>query len=222
MSNFSDKTRVSKFDKRRKTTKMMTGLILLGSILLLVLLFFWIFGGNDKKEVANQEDNINIEEHENNQTQNNNDEVDKETNNEEKQEENTGNNASNANDENTEPETENEEVDKEVINSADSNVRQAYTANWSPIGTEQTGAHTTSFEKGSTDWKEMEAAARMATELDNMFTWWIGNDGDQKVVATVSETNGSQAYRVYLSWIENKGWQPTKVEELIENDKGQP
>lgn len=54
---------------------------------------------------------------------------------------------------------------------------------------------------------------------DNMIEWWVGNGGDQKVVATVSDREETETYRVYLSWVDNEGWQPTKLETLVENDK---
>lgn len=52
-----------------------------------------------------------------------------------------------------------------------------------------------------------------------MIEWWIENGGDQKVIATVSDTAETEVFRVFLSWVDNEGWQPTKVEILIENDK---
>ncbi|MEG0553418.1 MAG: DUF1510 family protein [Carnobacterium sp.] len=45
------------------------------------------------------------------------------------------------------------------------------------------------------------------------------NNGDQKVVATVSDTQQTKTYRIFLTWIENKGWQPNKVEQLKANDQ---
>lgn len=243
MSNFSNKTRVNKFDKRRKNTKMMSVLIVAGTILLVVLIAFWIFGGKDKDEVQTNDNNVNTEQNDDNQTENNNEEdkeIETNTNTEtetNKETENNNNNSTDNNDvvENNDDESNNDNdseensdesddedekvFEKESVDGSDSNVKEAYTANWEPVGTEQSGPHTTVYDKDSSDWNEMEEAARMATGLTDMFTWWIGNNGGQKAIATVSDPGETQVYRVYLSWIDNEGWQPTKVEELIENDK---
>lgn len=64
----------------------------------------------------------------------------------------------------------------------------------------------------------MEQAIQLATNLDEMITWRIENGGEQKAVATVSSMDQDKTYRIYLSWITNQGWQPTKVELLKEND----
>src|SRR5699024_7822412 len=49
---------------------------------------------------------------------------------------------------------------------------------------------------------------------DDMIEHWVGNGGDQKVIATVSNNDQSIAYKVYLQWEIDKGWKPTKVEKL--------
>lgn len=67
----------------------------------------------------------------------------------------------------------------------------------------------------------MESAIRLAAGLaeGDMITWWLQNGGDQKVIGTVSNRSETQTYRVYLSWMDNQGWQPTLVEVLKENDQ---
>ncbi|PFA64491.1 DNA primase [Bacillus sp. AFS015802] len=93
---------------------------------------------------------------------------------------------------------------------------------WKPIGTEQTGEHVSSYEQGSVDWQEKIKAISYATGIpeSNMTVWWVeGNGGPQKSMATVTAKDTKTPYRVYLQWIDGKGWQPTKVQELKENDK---
>lgn len=93
---------------------------------------------------------------------------------------------------------------------------------WEPVGTQQSGDHVSSYDPGSVDWVEKEKALSYATGIpqDNMTVWYIeGNGGPQKSIGTVTEKGGSTAYRVYLQWTDGQGWQPTKVEELVENDK---
>jgi Domain of unknown function (DUF1510) len=93
---------------------------------------------------------------------------------------------------------------------------------WEPVGTEQSGEHVSSYDPGSQDWQEKVKALSYATGIpeNNMTVWYIeGNGGPQKSIGTVTEKGGSTAYRVYLQWTDGQGWQPTKVEELKENDK---
>ncbi|MEG9296904.1 DUF1510 family protein [Mangrovibacillus sp. Mu-81] len=93
---------------------------------------------------------------------------------------------------------------------------------WEPVGTQQSGEHVSSYDMGTPDWQEKVKALSYATGIpeDNMTVWYIeGNGGPQKSIGTVTEKGGSTAYRVYLQWTDGQGWQPTKVEELVENDK---
>ncbi|MDY0405502.1 YrrS family protein [Virgibacillus sp. 179-BFC.A HS] len=109
-------------------------------------------------------------------------------------------------------------MNKKEVESSDSNVVEAFTADWQPVGTEQTGPHTTNYDDGSQDRKEIKHAAAMATGLDenNMTTYWVGNAGDQKVTTTVFNGNQSEIYRVSLTWHDGQGWQVNKVEKLKE------
>lgn len=115
--------------------------------------------------------------------------------------------------EETDSETETEEVP-----STDKNVTKAYTGDWEPIGTTQTGEHVTDYSDGSADRNEIKQAAAAATGIsaDNMIEWWVGNAGDQQVTATVSDTQKETIARVQLKWVDGEGWQVTLVEELDE------
>jgi Domain of unknown function (DUF1510) len=116
-----------------------------------------------------------------------------------------------------------DDSEAQIEESNEQNVKRTIVhPNWEPIGTEQSGEHVSSYEPGSVDWQEKEQALSYATGIpqDNMTVWFIeGNGGPQKSIGTVTEKGGSTAYRVYLQWMDGQGWQPTKVEELIENDK---
>ncbi|TYS87731.1 YrrS family protein [Rossellomorea aquimaris] len=93
---------------------------------------------------------------------------------------------------------------------------------WKPVGTEQTGEHVSVYDEGTVDWQEKIKATSYATGIpeENMTVWWMeGNGGPQKSMATVTAKDTKTPYRVYLQWVEGKGWQPTKVQELVENDK---
>lgn len=103
----------------------------------------------------------------------------------------------------------------------DSNVLKAYVGDWSPTETSQEGTHTTSYQNGSQDRIEIKRAVSNVTELaeDNLVEWRVENGGDQKVIATVSDSNETEFYRVHLAWVDNQGWQVNRLEELKQNDK---
>ncbi|MGM0889361.1 MAG: DUF1510 family protein [Bacillota bacterium] len=111
----------------------------------------------------------------------------------------------------------------EVEGSGDGNVAATYTSEgWKPVGTEQSGEHTTSFEKGSVDWNEMSKAIASGAGIDegNMKLWWLQNGGSPTTaIGTVSEGDNSKTFRVYIEWVDGSGWKPVKVEELKTNDK---
>ena len=50
--------------------------------------------------------------------------------------------------------------------------------------------------------------------------WWLErNGGPEKAIGTVAPKDQSTTYRVYLQWVDGKGWKPVKMQELVENDK---
>ncbi|SIQ24150.1 Protein of unknown function [Peribacillus simplex] len=111
----------------------------------------------------------------------------------------------------------------EVEGSGDGNVASTYTSEgWKPVGTEQSGEHTTSFEKGSVDWNEMSKAIASGAGIDegSMKLWWLQNGGSSSTaIGTVSEGDDPKTFRVYIEWVDGSGWKPVKVEELKTNDK---
>ncbi|WP_350299538.1 YrrS family protein [Peribacillus frigoritolerans] len=111
----------------------------------------------------------------------------------------------------------------EVEGSGDGNVAATYTSEgWEPVGTEQSGEHTTSFEKDSVDWNEMSKAIATGAGIDegSMRIWWLQNGGSPNTaIGTVSEGDSPKTFRVYIEWVDGSGWKPVKVEELKTNDK---
>ncbi len=119
----------------------------------------------------------------------------------------------------TEEPEEDDEAETKEVPSTDENVAKAYTGDWEPIGTSQTGEHSaTDYPDGPPDRTEIKQAVPAATGIsaDNMIEWWIGNAGDQQVTATVSDTQKEKIARVQLKWVDGEGWQVTLVEELNE------
>src|SRR5699024_3875224 len=83
-----------------------------------------------------------------------------------------------------------------------------------PIGTSQTGSHTSSYVEGSVDCNEKVKAIQMATGLDDsMIIWRLENGGSpQKSVGKVSpEGEQDWMYVVNLQWVDQEGWKVTSV-----------
>ena len=92
---------------------------------------------------------------------------------------------------------------------------------WEPVGTKQTGEHVSLYDGKSDDWHEKIEAISYATGLskDDMTIWKIKNGGNpQKSVGIVSSKDGTDKYRVYLDWVDGKGWQPVKMDILATLD----
>lgn len=89
---------------------------------------------------------------------------------------------------------------------------------WQPVGTVQTGEHTTVYDKTSADWQEMLKAISYATGLEetNTTVYWFGSDKTDGTgsFTTVASKDKTQKYNVYLDWVDGEGWKPVKVEEL--------
>lgn len=94
-------------------------------------------------------------------------------------------------------------------------VQEAYTnPSWQAIGTSQSGPHTTQFDDGTQDWKEMTQAISYAIQVpaDTLTIWYLGNNGPNKAVGTVTAKDTKQKYKVYIEWVDNEGWKPTLVQ----------
>lgn len=89
---------------------------------------------------------------------------------------------------------------------------------WKPVGTSQTGQHTTAYDTSSVDWQEMLSAISYAAGIDqsNMTVWFLGRDNSNAngSIGTIEDKNTKQKYRVYIQWVDGQGWEPTKVEAL--------
>jgi hypothetical protein len=124
----------------------------------------------------------------------------------------------------TTEEVENPEQNDEIVeNSDDPNVKETFiNPSWKPIGTEQSEPHVATYDTESTDWQEMKKAFEHATGLTeaDWTLWRIGNNGSpQDAKGVVSTKDRQYVYRVYIEWVENEGWKPTKLEHLNEVPK---
>lgn len=121
--------------------------------------------------------------------------------------------------ERVEEESSEESTDEKAIRevpSTDPNVIKAYAADWEPIGTTQTGVHVTNYNDGSADRIEIKRATAKVTGVseDDMVEYWIGNDGEQRVTATIMQLSSGKYFKTYLTWNDGKGWQVTRYDEI--------
>ncbi|KAB8127297.1 DUF1510 family protein [Gracilibacillus oryzae] len=241
-------TRSNRFSKKRKSTKTLTILYISGFILLVVLIAVLLLGGNDEEAAGTNdqqtenegsegnnpnspENQVILEDDENDESDANSDSTTEEPLVVEVPDEEDENQSSDHDEESNQNGEQNEQNEQANNNNnaetydvepAGENVKKAYEGNWQPVGTEQEGPHVTEYDDGSVDRKEMSRAVEVATGIPagQQITWWAGRAGEDAVEVTVSpDSDESQVYRVHLVWVEEQGWQPTLVEELIENKR---
>lgn len=223
MSNFTGKSsRFEKRDKRRKTNVVLNTLIAIVVVLIVVIGSQLFLGGNNEQasgkyneqpeiklsgEQTNKESEIDEEE----QSEESNEESDKESEedltNEEDVAEGKEEDDTTTDEEATITEGDpNSDVEEVIENPA-----------WEPVGTSQTGQHTATYDKGSQDWAEMTKALSSATGISesDMIIWFLGNNGSPNDAAgTISPKDKSVKYKVHITWVDNQGWKPVKVEKL--------
>ena len=117
----------------------------------------------------------------------------------------------------------NDNVEETVVDDPNSNViREIVNPSWQPIGTTQSEPHVTQYDKNSVDWKEMLDAISYATGIpsSDLIVWFIGNGGSPNhAVATVSKKDKTEHYKVFIEWVTDEGWKPTKVQQLKEIER---
>ncbi|PXW91594.1 uncharacterized protein DUF1510 [Streptohalobacillus salinus] len=103
----------------------------------------------------------------------------------------------------------------------DENVISSYSSAWPAIETAQSEPHVTSWEQDSVDWQEMLEAATLATDIKaaDMLYLWVSGNGADSVSATFTKRGTDEHFRVDIDWVENQGWQPQKVDLLVEHDQ---
>jgi cytoskeletal protein RodZ len=214
MQDDFQQSRFNQRSKRRKTNLILNGLI--GIVLVLIIVVSGvIFLGNDDKATTEKEQEQSIEASNDVNEEESSEEVtegaDSET-----DEGDSSAGSSSSNEESSEEDSSSDNEEAIVTEGgADSNVvRTIVNPNWQPVGTSQTGEHTSVY--SGVDWDEMVSAIEYATGLseDNMTIQFLGNDGHNKSKGTVFSKDRTQIYRVSIEWVDGKGWKPTLVEEL--------
>lgn len=221
LSNLHVNSRYEKRDKRRKTNIVLNTLITIVTLLILVIGYQLMFGGSDAGKTAkyNEQPDIKLANEQNSNEKaiaDNEEEIDK---------------TDKELDENSVKEADSEEiVDEETITEdpfeqatitegepGSGIVETIENPGWSPVGTTQTEHNSTNYTKGSKDWNEMTKALSYATGIpeSDMIIWFLGNNGGPNdAVGTISPKDQSVKYKVYITWVENQGWKPTKIEKV--------
>ena len=203
--NANNRSRSEQRSKRKKTNLILNSLIVI-VILLIVFVSYTIFSSKDetnadktaKENVVNTKENDNKAETVNGDTDE----------------------STNSDEEKTVEEEESKTEEEPIITEggSDSNVvKTIENPSWESVGTTQTGEHRAVYSEG-TDWNEQVKALAYGSGLDesDMVIWFLGNNNydPQKSIGTVSSKDKSKKYRVYIEWIDQKGWKPVKVEEI--------
>lgn len=197
----------SRFEQRAKQRKINRLLnVTLAFVLLLIVFFSWqLFFANDSELNQASERKTNVTEAKKPKD----DQVEVEI-----------GSALQNNNETNQPSSKQTESSQQVIETAGDPAsgveKEIVDPSWQPIGTTQSEPHVTTFDENSVDWKEMLDAVSYATGLphDDMIVWFIGNNGPNKAIATVSPKDKSVKYKVYIAWVEHQGWKPEKIEQL--------
>lgn len=214
-------SRSNRPNKQNSTNKILNVLIAVVVVLIVITAGF-IFLGNDDPELADNKNNTKDTE----STVSNDEEGSKES---EDPETDTSTDETVIGSEEVVPEEENtDDTEEEATTTTGGTVTSTPTNDplvaerivntaWKPIGTSQTGEHTSVYSEGHLDWSEKLKAIAYTTGLSesNMIVWRIENGGGpQKSVGVVSSNDKEEKYRVYLAWVDGEGWKPEKLETL--------
>lgn len=221
MSNYHVDSRYEKRDKRRKTNIVLNILIGVVAVLILVIGSQLIFGGSDAEKTAkyNEQPDIKLANEESKEETDKEKDAVKESDKSNEELDEDGNGIPDE-DEKTEEESTEDPFEQATITEGEpgSGVTETIeNPGWSPVGTSQTEPHSANYDKGSQDWAEMTKALSYATGIpeSDMIIWFLGNNGSPNdAVGTISPKDKSSKYKVYITWIENEGWKPTKIEKL--------
>lgn len=201
-------SRRSRLEKRKKTNKIIGSLLIVG-ILLFLGLFWYLLADAPEEQEQETEEAVESEEDElleSNQAEDEDDEIEVTT-------------IAPADESSDVTEDEQEPIVTNQVEPSDDNVIEAFEGNWPPIMTEQSEPDILNFDRDSQNRQEMELAIQSAIDITDPIIWWLSNAGHQQVIATVSDREETTIYRVYLRWVDHKGWQAFKRESLKENDQ---
>ncbi|CAM3703532.1 YrrS family protein [Cytobacillus oceanisediminis] len=220
----SRESRLGKREKRKKTNIILNSLIALVILLIIVVSAKIFFGGNNDEALQTDEQTASeneIKENENKTDDQAGDLEQEKEDEEEIEKAREGEEQAAEEKEEAEKAEEESEEDEKVVTEGGSSPDVEKTIEnpaWEPVGTSQSGEHTAVYDQSAVDWQEMLQAISYATGVDqgNMTVWFLGNNGPNKSVGTISTKDQSEKYRVYIDWVDGQGWKPVKVEVLNE------
>lgn len=217
----NDKSRSTLRSSRRKTNIILNSLIVI-VLLLIVIISSKIFFGNDQKDseetslvtsandlVEKDSETVSDEKTDTNK-ENETDSQDQESTDDNEETDDLNNEDSDQNDQ--------EDLEDQKIvteGGSDPEVKKTIVnPSWEPVGTSQEGQHFNSY--SGVDWNEMVQAITYGTGIEesNMIIDFLGNNGPNKSVGTITQKDTQQKFRVYIEWVDQEGWRPTLVEEL--------
>jgi cytoskeletal protein RodZ len=205
--------------KRKKTNLILNSLIVI-VLALIVIVAFSIFSSGEEKASSKNEPKT---EEKQTTTKDDNAKENKEKQTEEKQSGNEDEDEDKKEEDSTSEEADDSEAIVTEGDGTSNVVKTVENPAWKPVGTEQTGAHNPVYDSASVDWQEMLKAISYATGLEQstMTVYWLGRDQSTTngSVGTVYSKETQEKYRVYIQWVDGKGWMPTKVEELSELER---
>ncbi|MFS0654759.1 DUF1510 family protein [Bacillus sp. 179-C3.3 HS] len=215
-------------DKRRKANMVLN--ILIGIVVVLILVVassLLIFNKPQNTDVAKDPSKTAPASSENKQTSDEDvkDQQKDTSDDTDKKQDDSSEEQSNDQDEESEKTDDKDQPNKDALKDAKetdggnkSDVDKTYeNDDWEPVGTEQSGTHTATYDSNSVDWKEMIKAMSYATGIseDEMTVIWLGNNGGpQDAKGTIRDKSTGERYRVEITWVDEKGWKPEKVEKL--------
>ncbi len=235
----NESTRSARFEKRRRTTKLMNYMLVLAGVLILLLIILFFFSGDDESDNESEEGleiaDTNPDDQEDDQSssgQDTEDAADDQASTEDSDDQEAEEESEDRQDESDADESreDSDEIDDytdygdniEVEESDEENVKAVIRGNWEPYETQQEEPHTIDLNDGSQDRQELEQATAMAINghPDEITYWWFASDGNPNYIeATIEDQTDGEIYRVHLEWVENEGWQPQLVKVLEENDQ---
>lgn len=228
-NDFSQNSRSTYRAKRKKTNIVLNGLIIIVLALIIIVAYNIFAGGDDSEKASSKAETPTQTEKQNSAKENKPKEEtankeDEKTKDSHTKEDKSKDNAVKEDEQAKEASAAEQADDSQAMvqdGGSSSNVlKTIVNPAWEPVGTSQSGPHTTTYDSTSVDWQEMLNAITYATGLDpsDMTVYWLGRDKTtaNASIGTVASKDKQQKYNVYIQWVDGEGWVPTKVEEIAE------
>ncbi|SDB97378.1 Protein of unknown function [Pelagirhabdus alkalitolerans] len=211
-------SRLNRFEKKRNNTKWLSIFIIVGISLVVLFITIILVTNDNQEDTVTEPGTEETEEESATETEEENS-VDEEL--EEPDDEFDSESENPSDDEEDQDQVSPNDNDVEPVESDDDNVIRAFTSDWAPIPTEQSEPFNFSWDQSESDWQEMMQALELATDVpvDEIYYLWVSGDGPNQMVATFSNSDMTEHYRVNVRWVEQEGFKPEKVEVLQEHDE---